>query len=315
MVDQDVLERYIAESGVNMSDTSKQNLQNLITKFFNQKSETNFSDLKKDDLIEMFSLSSTTSISYFTSHKSKINDFAKWMYENGLGTSEILSSIASINYSDINQNRVKLFRTYYFRDIYDLYATLNAVFQEYDSEFDTFKTAAILVWSGIEINALSDVLKKDLNVGDKTIIHPKTKETVNLPSEPDEIIYFLERYKDADSYDTNKLRGRSISYLKSEYLLRTYKNAHLTIKQANHLSVAANRIAKKHDRVFQWSKIYLSGLYYRIYQFENKNGEIDSNVQMLKEFFYPDKGMTNQLKSTLIQKYKEYREFKEYAYL
>lgn len=55
MIEQSVMDRYIAESSLNMTETSRINSENLLTRFFNLKPSVDFVDLRKADLIEMYS--------------------------------------------------------------------------------------------------------------------------------------------------------------------------------------------------------------------------------------------------------------------
>ena len=73
-------------------------------KFFGLKPSIEFPDLTKKDLIEMYSQLNHTSTNSFITHKSKINDFAKWMYEQGYGSVQLLKDISDLQFSDINHN-------------------------------------------------------------------------------------------------------------------------------------------------------------------------------------------------------------------
>ena len=72
MIEQSVMDRYIAESSLNMTETSRINSENLLTRFFNLKPSVDFVDLRKADLIEMYSQLNQHSINGFITHKFKI---------------------------------------------------------------------------------------------------------------------------------------------------------------------------------------------------------------------------------------------------
>lgn len=99
--------------------------------------------------------------------------------------------------------------------------------------------------------------------------------------------------------------------MQSKYLLHSYKNAHLTVIQLGKISVPVNQLAKQQDflRVFHWNKIYLSGLYYRINQYEQQNGLIENNINMLDKFFDCNQKAGGQKEQSLIREYKEYQAF------
>lgn len=52
-------------------------------------------------------------------------------------------------------------------------------------------------------------------------------------------------YRDADSCDTKKFGGGILPYANSQYLLRSYKSAHLTVVQLRKTSDPVNQLAKK----------------------------------------------------------------------
>lgn len=311
MIEQSVMDRYIAESSLKMTEMSRINFENLLTRFFNLKPSVEFADLRKADLIEMYSQLNQHSIGGFTTHKSKVNDFAKWMYEQGYGSAELLRDISDLKYSDINHDY--LYDIYYFRDVEELWNSMSLIFEDRGTEFDTFKAAAIMVWLGIDLNDLPDILKIDIDESSQSIIHPVTRQKVELPPVDlrDKIFSFLVSYRDADSCDTRKFGGRVLPYMQSKYLLRSYKNAHLTVIQLRKTSDPVNQLAKDQEsqRVFQWNKIYLSGLYYRINQYEKQHGSIENDMSMLNEFFTCNQKKEVQKEISFTRKYKEYQAF------
>lgn len=311
MIEQSVMDRYIAESSLNMTEMSRINFENLLIRFFNLKPSVNFADLRKADLIEMYSKLNQHSINGFITHKSKINDFAKWMYEQGYGSAELLHDISDLKYSDINHDY--LYDIYYFRDIEELWSAMSLILEDRGTEFDTFKAAALIVWMGIDLNDLPDILKTDLDESNQSIIHPVTKESIEIPPVDlhDQIFYFLVNYRNAVSCDTKKFGGGVLPYVQSKYLLRSYKNAYLTVAQLRKTSDPVNQIAKEKEvqRIFQWNKIYLSGLYYRIYQYEQQHGSIEHDMDMLNQFFVCNQKQTAQKEISFARKYKEYQTF------
>lgn len=307
MIDNSLLDQYIAESTLRMADENKRGFKTLFIRFFGLKPDISYSDLTKQDFIDMFSQMNIMTANAFLTYKCKITDFMRWMLEHGQGSQQQINEFGTIQYTDINRHA--FYDLYYFRDFDDLINTLDTVFNDRGSEFDTFKSAAILCWFGIEIKFQSDILKTDLDEDAGTIINPETKEIISLPSLA---VRYLEQYKNADSQDTRKFGGRVMAYPKSQYLFRSYKNAYMTQKQLAHVSSEANRVAKDFEKVFQWQKIYLSGLYNRIFEYEQEHGEIGrSNYEILRQFFKTDEELTPMRKVTLSRKYEAYEEFKQ----
>ena len=310
MIEKSVMDRYIEESTLKMNECSKRQIEVFLTKFFSFKEDVEYNDLTKQDLIDMFSELTLMSANSFYTYKSKINDFMKWMKEQGYGSEQVLKNLSDVQFTDIN--RSGFYNTYYFRDYDDLFNTIDVVFKQRGTEFDTFKSAALLVWFGIDIKDVPQILKNDLDEDEGTIIHPGTKEKIKLPANA---VYLLARYRDAQTYDSRKFGGRALTYVDSQYLFRSYKNAYFTTKQINYFSISANNVAEEFGKIFQWNKIYLSGIYNRIYEYELQHGNIGrTNYDVLKTFFVGDDKMTKQRKTDLSRKYEEYQEFKEYMY-
>ena len=155
MVNNLVMDRYVEESSLKMNEKSKQHIRTLLTKFFGMKPDVAYNDLTRQDLIEMLSAFNATSIITFNSEKSKMNDFMKWMVEEGYGTDEPLKILGDITFFDLDRSH--LYDRYYFRDYEELHNTMDEAFSERGSEFDTFRSAAVLVWFGIEIKYLSNM--------------------------------------------------------------------------------------------------------------------------------------------------------------
>lgn len=310
MIEQSVLDKYIDESSFNMNDASRQKTRLVITKFFEYKSSVAYNDLTKQDFIEMLSQAACMSINSFLSYKSTINDFIKWMYEQGYGTEQMSVDFAQIQYTDIN--RSAFYSRYYFSDLPDLISTMETIFEDRGSEFDTFRATAFLIWYGMEPKEVLDILKSDFNEDEDTIKNPATGQVIHLSKD---VSYFLAKYCNDDTFDSRKMGGRVLSYVPSKYLLRSYKNAHLTLSQLSNVQSSTLKIADEHGKQFQWKRIYLSGLYYRMYEFEQENGEISrTDFEILKDFFKMQSVLTPQRKTDLLRKLSEYQEFKSYMY-
>ncbi len=311
MVDNLVMDRYVEESSLKMNEKSKQHIRTLLTKFFGMKPDVAYNDLTRQDLIEMLSAFNATSIITFNSEKSKMNDFMKWMVEEGYGTDEPLKILGDITFFDLDRSH--LYDRYYFRDYEELHNTMDEAFSERGSEFDTFRSAAVLVWFGIEIKYLSNILKEDIYEDEGYVVHPETKRKIMLPPLA---MYVLINYRDSDTYDSSKFGGSVMTYAKSKFLFRSYKNAQFTTAQITNISSSANRAAEEIGKTFQWNKIYLNGIYNRMYQYEQEHGDLSrSDFDKLKVFFgKPDLKPTSQHKMDMARKFEEYQEFKEHMY-
>lgn len=304
---QDLIITYTESEAIGGNVRSKKNISTVLTKFFCCAPTYDVNCLSKQDFSKMLAESSIMSMNTFDSYKSKISGFLKWMCSNGLCSESVLKDWQSIRFADID--RSNFYDTYYFKSYSELFETVQNVLGEGITEQDTFKAATTLVWFGIEVKYLPQILKDDLHETESYIIHPMSKRKIYMP-EP--AVRQLADYKHADVVPSNKLGGRLLSYPEGQYLFRTYKNAHLSDAQITNLSAAANKTAQG-KKIFQWNRIYLSGLYQRMLDYENQFGEIGkTNHEKLRLFFGKD-GQTPR-KGELSQKYKEYQEFKIYMY-
>lgn len=305
MIDQAIIQTYIDASCGNRNEKSKNNLAVLLVKFFSLRPGSSLDALSRQDLIQMLAESSIMSMNTFDSFKSKIKGFLKWMCDNGYCPEELLERWQSIRFSDID--RSDFYDRYYFKDYSELCDTIQDVFGEVSSEYDTFKSAATLVWFGIDIKDLPNILKDDLNESAGYIVAPVTKRKIYLPKAA---VKQLESYKNADAFVSAKFGGCTVPYADSQYLFRSYKNEQFTVAQLTNISAAANRAAADCGKTFQWNRIFLSGLYKRLLDTENQFGEIGkTNYDKLRDFF--GESLSEQV---LSQKYKEYLAYREYMY-
>ena len=305
MIDRAIIQRYIDASCGNRNEKSKNNLAVLLAKFFSLIPGASLDSLSRQELIQMLAESSIMSMNTFDSFKSKIKGFLKWLCDNGYCPEELLESWQSIRFSDID--RSDFYDRYFFKDYSELCDTIQGVFGEVSSEYDTFKSAATLVWFGIDIKDLPSILKDDLNESAGYIVAPVTKRKIYLPKAA---VIQLESYKNADAFVSAKFGGCTVPYADSQYLFRSYKNEQFTVKQLTNISAAANRSAADYGKVFQWNRIFLSGLYKRLLDTENQFGEIGkANYDKLRDFF--GESLSEQI---LSQKYKEYQAYREYMY-
>lgn len=311
MIDKTLIDKYVEESSLNMNEKSQRHIKVLLTRFFSLKPDVAYSDLTRQNLIEMLSALNATSINVFNSEKSKVGDFMKWMLEEGHGTDQPFKNLKDITFFDVD--RCHLYDRYYFKDYNDLNQTVDKAFSDRGSEFDTFRSAITLVWFGIEIKSLPDILKEDVHEDEGYVVHPTTKGKITLPPLA---MHFVVQYRDADHYDSNKFGGSVMAYANSKYLFRSYKNAHFTVSQITNISSSANRVSETIGKTFQWNKIYLNGLYSRIYEHEQEHGSLaKTDFDRLKVLFdMPDIEATQQNRAKLIRMFEVYREFKEYMF-
>lgn len=312
MLDLDLIEKYISDTFLNNSDNNKykQETFNIINRFFNM-TDVAYDDLTRQNMLDIYSQLAIMKMNVFQSHKSKISDFMKWMYETGNGSIKPLEEIREIFFENVD--RTAFYDTYYFENLADLNGLMEDVFGKDVCDFSTFRCAALLVWHGIPVKHLPDILKSDFK-DDGTIADPFTGEVFHISPM---VIPYLRSYRDADSFDSGKFGGMIIPYAQTQYLFRTYKTAHMTDKQLINTSSNAIKAAAETGRIFQWERIYDSGLYYRVHEYEKLYGNVSRNdYELLRELFKMDHiDLTKQRQRYyLSQKFDEYQEFKRYKY-
>lgn len=312
MLDLALIEKYISDTFLNNSDNNKykQETFNIINRFFNM-TDVAYDDLTRQNMLDIYSQLAIMKMNVFQSHKSKISDFMKWMYETGNGSIKPLEEIREIFFENVD--RTAFYDTYYFENLADLNGLMEDVFGKDVCDFSTFRCAALLVWHGIPVKHLPDILKSDFK-DDGTIADPFTGEVFHISPM---VIPYLRNYRDADSFDSGKFGGMIIPYAQTQYLFRTYKTAHMTDKQLINTSSNAIKAAAETGRIFQWERIYDSGLYYRVHEYEKLHGNVSRNdYELLRELFKMDHiDLTKQRQRYyLSQKFDEYQEFKRYKY-
>lgn len=312
MLDLALIEKYISDTFLNNSDNNKykQETFNIINRFFNM-TDVAYDDLTRQDMLDIYSQLTIMKMNVFQSHKSKISDFMKWMYETGNGSIKPLEEIREIFFENVD--RTAFYDTYYFENLADLNGLMEDVFGKDVCDFSTFRCAALLVWHGIPVKHLPDILKSDFK-DDGTITDPFTGEIFHISPM---VIPYLRNYRDADTFDSGKFGGMTVPYKQTQYLFRTYKSAHMTDKQLINTSSNAIKAAAETGRIFQWERIYDSGLYYRVHEYEKLHGNVSRNdYELLRELFKMDHiDLTKQRQRYyLSQKFDEYQEFKRYKY-
>ena len=310
MLDSQVLQRYIQDT---MPEGTKTHTiratEGALINFFKDIPVDAGDNITREMILDGYSHFEIGTIRTFYTNKSRVCDFFRWGYENGLydlKTVKLVESIESIDIPKANLSK------YYFRDYNDFYSFLRIVFEDRE-EFDTFQSAALLVWHGIWITDLVDILKTDLYEDEKYIINPKTKKSLYLP---DPTIKILKRYKNADGFETNKLGGVVLSYVPSDYLFRSYKLGHYEWKVLSNTSNPANKLAKEYGKVFQWKRIYLSGIYYRIWLYEQEHGKINRNDFETNKILFCKSDLKNtpSNRTNLRFEYDNYQEFLQEFY-
>lgn len=312
MLDLALIEKYISETFLNNPDNNKYKREafNNVSRFFGM-TEIAYDELTRQEILKIYSKLGFMKIKSFQSNKSRVSDFMRWMYETGNGSIKPLEEMREVYFENVD--RQYFYDAYYFDNLDDLNDLMETVFGKEVCDFSTFRCAALLVWHGIPVKHLPDILKSDMH-NDGSVLDPVTREMVHLSPK---IVPYLIHYRDADTFASGKFGGMTVPYKETQYLFRTYKTAHMTDKQLINTSSNAIKTAADTGRIFQWERIYDSGIYYRVHEYEKQNGNISRNdYELLRDLFKMDHiDLTKQRQRYyLSQKFDEYQEFKRYKY-
>lgn len=312
MLDLALIEKYISETFLNNPDNNKYKREafNNVSRFFGM-TEIAYDELTRQEILKIYSKLGFMKIKSFQSNKSRVSDFMRWMYETGNGSIKPLEEMREVYFENVD--RQYFYDAYYFDNLDDLNDLMETVFGKEVCDFSTFRCAALLVWHGIPVKHLPDILKSDMH-NDGSVLDPVTGEMVHLSPK---IVPYLIHYRDADTFASGKFGGMTVPYKETQYLFRTYKTAHMTDKQLINTSSNAIKTAADTGRIFQWERIYDSGIYYRVHEYEKQNGNISRNdYELLRDLFKMDHiDLTKQRQRYyLSQKFDEYQEFKRYKY-
>lgn len=200
----------------------------------------------------------------FTNIKSRLKNVIEWAILNSIMNPNQLDLLQSITYEDIADSEVT--SASYVSSPKELKNILN-IDPNFTGKYNTFKAAFFLCWCGIKPPEIGDIKKDQVK---KNGIVDADGELILVDDEY--IIDFLNRYKNSTCFITEYFgRDTEMQYKDGIYLLRTYKNDHITYKQ---IRASTSRLSKEVlSKELSLGKVYESGMYYRMYLDEQKNGE------------------------------------------
>lgn len=305
MFDLKYVDEYVELNSMSSESLKRKNKQEIVNFFTNV--PDSYNDLTKSDIIKAFEQRPMHKKSSFISSKCRLVAFSRWMYEQGLFPYNVVLCLDAVQYSDLNYT--EFYASNFYRNFDDLYNTLDIIF-DFREDFQSFCVSAMLIWHGIKQKYLSDLLKIDLDESNQTIMNPENHESIQLDYRAFQ--YTLD-YARATQYESERLGSRiTIPYIDSEYLFRSYKNRQ--ISHISQLATNANKVAKaqNYDKHFNYSYIYQSGLYYRMYQHEKEHGEFQNSDEILLKFFDINSSDKQHEVNYVYLNLEAYRNFKKY---
>lgn len=260
----------------------------------------------KDDYIQLLAALNIRNISGFLSTKSLIRKYVEKLIEDGHLPLSSLNDIVHIGYDDLDA--AKIFELKFFKDFESLQDAIEAtlvVADKVDERIFSTQIAAIyMAWCGLKLeDALKlkkeDVKENSIQVGDKEIFPNST------------IMEFMKDYRDATEYQSAAKGIITLKYVPSEWLFRSTKSDHVDSPKTMRIFIRNFGKSAGGDNIFNYDKVYLSGLYHRAYLYECVNGTIKKNdTETISKVFEENYARTSLANNRL----QSYRKFVQYFF-
>lgn len=275
------------------------------------------------DFLNILQNMNAASTGTFTVAKSSISDWVQWMIERGEMTKEQLDILAKIQYSDLDYSDT--YRMYYFRNFDELWESLDlniglhlAGKSDDDEEFDTLRCAVYLSWYGFTLDDIVEILKTDISNTDCVIYRKRGDVSVRIG---EKAIACIRDYAEKESFRSRKFGkpdGVEVHYRNSAYLFRSCKSAKMNPNQITAMTRYTNPYSDEVGKRFAFNKIYLSGVYYRIYLDEKEYGNLKSTdfERLARLFEIPREELNIKAKKYDLssRKFQQYQKYKEAFY-
>lgn len=260
----------------------------------------------KDDYIQLLAALNIRNISGFLSTKSLIRKYVEKLIEDGHLPLSSLNDIVHIGYDDLDA--AKIFELKFFKDFESLQDAIEAtlvVADKVDERIFSTQIAAIyMAWCGLKLeDALrlkkEDVKENSIQVGDSEIFPNST------------IMEFMKDYRDATEYQSAAKGIITLKYVPSEWLFRSTKSDHVDSPKTMRIFIRNFGKSAGGDNIFNYDKVYLSGLYHRAYLYECVNGTIKKNdTETISKVFEENYARTSLANNRL----QSYRKFVQYFF-
>lgn len=260
----------------------------------------------KDDFLRLLNALNSASITCFRPHKSIIRKYIEFLIGKGVLTEESVDILSSITYDDIDSSR--LFELKFFKDFSSLQNTIDTTLTDADKVddriFATQITAIYMAWCGLTIKEALALKKADveddcIHVGDR-IIYPNPT-----------IMKYVKEYRDAMEYHSAAKGIITLKYVPSEWLFRTARSEHIDSPKTMRIFIYNFGKGDSEVNMFNYDKVYWSGVYHRAYMYELENGLIaSSDLPTINKIF----GENLQTSSQASIRLRSYRKFVQYFF-
>lgn len=292
-----------------LSDQSESNFINfwrrvsLFEASYKKRIEDGYS---KDDFLRLLNALNSASITCFRPHKSIIRKYIEFLIDKGVLTEESVDILSSITYDDIDSSR--LFELKFFKDFSSLQNTIDTTLTDADKVddriFATQITAIYMAWCGLTIKEALALKKADveddcIHVGNR-IIYPNPT-----------IMKYVKEYRDATEYHSAAKGIITLKYVPSEWLFRTARSEHIDTPKTMRIFIYNFGKGDSEVNMFNYDKVYWSGVYHRAYMYELENGLIaSSDLPTINKIF----GENLQTSSQASIRLRSYRKFVQYFF-
>lgn len=247
----------------------------------------------KEDYINLLERLNIATIPVLTVMKSKILQYIKYLNAEGVIPDQCVKELESVTIKDLKV--AGYYDRRYFKDFESLQdaidSTLIAAERVDDAIFGTAITAIYLAWCGLTIEEAVQVKKADV-LDDCIVTAGKTISPLT------QIMEYIKDYRDATEYQSLGRAIITLKYVPSEWLLRNTRCDHFD--SGTRLRISINQFGNSSEEsknLFNYDKIYWSGIYSRAYIHERTYGVIQANdVPKIEEIFgekYPNVALAN----------------------
>lgn len=293
----------------NMSPEYVQRITNLwkrVSRFEAEYKKSIDDGYTKDDYVQLLAALNIRNISGFLSTKSLIRKYVENLIEDGHLPLSSLNDIIHIGYDDLDA--AKIFELKFFKDfesLQDAITTTLVVADKVDERIFSTQIAAIyMAWCGLKLEDALKLKKEDvkedrIQIGDKEIFPNST------------IMEFMKDYRDATEYQSAARVTITLKYVPSDWLFRSTKSDHVDSPKTMRIFIRNFGKSAGGDNIFNYDKVYLSGLYHRAYLYECVNGTIKKNdTETISKVFEENYARTSLANNRL----QSYRKFVQYFF-
>lgn len=278
-------------------------------------------EFTKEDFIRVLNKLEIRRSASFDNRKYQLSRYIRYLMAHGKCDYSLLKTLRSVSFKDVLKEEDNTFYESYFASLNELLECVMEIIEQhlqmnYNYEYDDILSAMILLWYDFNENEMPEILKADLDPQNHTIKKPSTGEIVEIEKSAFDIIY---RYSNTTSRRLRKFGRDTLAYehfIDSQYLFRSMKSPKVAPNVANRYIHTMKEWGVDSDKVLLPTKIRLSGIYYRIYVWENENGSLlDAPTEFkLKMLGIKKKATETQNLRAIRQEYRIYNIWKNFFY-